>query len=192
MSCLRLARGFTERDKIIKFAGCYHGHADSLLVKAGSGALTHGQPDSAGVPKAIADETIVLPFNNIDAVRMAFRENKDSPHLNLAGIHLHIGSQNPSAAAYAEALEVLFSNLREIAAETGLKLSHMNLGGGFPVNYLSEHSLDQRPLRSVDPAARRGKARDLTLLCPDCLIRTVLACSHAVHVRHCRPRHAVV
>ena len=77
MSCLRLARGFTERDKIIKFAGCYHGHADSLLVKAGSGALTHGQPDSAGVPKAIADETIVLPFNNIDAVRLAFRENKD-------------------------------------------------------------------------------------------------------------------
>jgi len=77
MSCLRLARGFTQRHKIIKFAGCYHGHVDSLLVKAGSGALTHGQPDSAGVPKAIADETIVLPFNNIDAVRMALRENKD-------------------------------------------------------------------------------------------------------------------
>ena len=77
MSCLRLARGFTKRDKIIKFAGCYHGHADSLLVKAGSGALTHGQPDSAGVPKAIADETIVLPFNNIDAVGKAFRENED-------------------------------------------------------------------------------------------------------------------
>src|SRR6476646_6398752 len=77
MSCLRLARGFTKRDKIIKFAGCYHGHADSLLVKAGSGALTHGQPDSAGVPKAIADETIVLPFNDIDAVRTTFRENKD-------------------------------------------------------------------------------------------------------------------
>jgi glutamate-1-semialdehyde 2,1-aminomutase len=76
MSCLRLARGFTKRDKIIKFAGCYHGHADSLLVKAGSGALTHGQPDSAGVPKAIAGETIVLPFNNIDAVGRAFRENK--------------------------------------------------------------------------------------------------------------------
>ena len=77
MSCLRLARGFTKRDKIIKFAGCYHGHADSLLVKAGSGALTHGQPDSAGVPRAVAGETIVLPFNNIEAVRAAFRENKD-------------------------------------------------------------------------------------------------------------------
>ena len=53
MSCIRLARGFTGRDKIIKFDGCYHGHVDSLLVKAGSGALTHGQPDSAGVPQRL-------------------------------------------------------------------------------------------------------------------------------------------
>jgi diaminopimelate decarboxylase len=78
-----------------------------------------------------------------EEAREAFRQYKDSPHLNLAGIHLHIGSQNPSAAAYAEALEVLFSNLHEISAETGLKLSHMNLGGGFPVNYLSDSSLDE-------------------------------------------------
>src|SRR5438034_7617758 len=84
MSCLRLARGFTKRDKIVKFAGCYHGHVDSLLVKAGSGALTHGQPDSAGIPRAVAGETIVLPFNNIEAVRAAFRENKDQ----IAGIIL--------------------------------------------------------------------------------------------------------
>jgi glutamate-1-semialdehyde 2,1-aminomutase len=84
MSCLRLARGFTKREKIVKFAGCYHGHADSLLVKAGSGALTHGHPDSAGVPRAVASETIVLPFNNIEAVRAAFRENKDQ----IAGIIL--------------------------------------------------------------------------------------------------------
>lgn len=76
MSCVRLARGFTKRDKIIKFEGCYHGHVDSLLVKAGSGALTHGQPDSAGVPAALANLTITLPFNDIEAVRSAFAANK--------------------------------------------------------------------------------------------------------------------
>jgi glutamate-1-semialdehyde 2,1-aminomutase len=76
MSCIRLARAFTQRDKIIKFDGCYHGHVDGLLVKTGSGALTHGRPDSAGVPQAFADLTISLPFNNNDLVRGAFAENK--------------------------------------------------------------------------------------------------------------------
>jgi len=75
MSCIRLARAFTRRDKIVKFDGCYHGHVDALLVKAGSGALTHGQPSSAGVPQAFADLTISLPFNNAEVVRKAFREN---------------------------------------------------------------------------------------------------------------------
>jgi glutamate-1-semialdehyde 2,1-aminomutase len=73
MSAIRLARGFTKRDKIIKFDGCYHGHSDSLLVAAGSGALTQGEPDSAGVPKSFAAETIVLPFNDRHAVEEAFR-----------------------------------------------------------------------------------------------------------------------
>jgi glutamate-1-semialdehyde 2,1-aminomutase len=77
MSCIRLARAFTGRDKIIKFDGCYHGHVDALLVKTGSGALTHGQPDSAGVPQSFVDLTISLPFNDIDLVRKAFRENKN-------------------------------------------------------------------------------------------------------------------
>lgn len=76
MSCIRLARGFTSRQKIIKFEGCYHGHADSLLVKAGSGALTHGRPDSAGVPEALANLTITVPFNDLPAVREAFAANK--------------------------------------------------------------------------------------------------------------------
>jgi glutamate-1-semialdehyde 2,1-aminomutase len=76
MSCIRLARAFSGRDKIIKFDGCYHGHVDGLLVKTGSGALTHGQPDSAGVPQAFAHLTISLPFNNADLVRKAFAENK--------------------------------------------------------------------------------------------------------------------
>jgi len=73
MSALRLARGYTGRSKIVKFEGCYHGHGDSLLVKAGSGALTFGQPSSAGVPPAIANETIVLPYNDLAAVEAAFR-----------------------------------------------------------------------------------------------------------------------
>src|SRR6267142_372949 len=77
MSCIRLARAFTGRDKIVKFDGCYHGHADALLVKAGSGALTHGQPSSGGVPSAFADLTISLPFNNTGLLRKAFHENKN-------------------------------------------------------------------------------------------------------------------
>jgi glutamate-1-semialdehyde 2,1-aminomutase len=72
MTAVRLARGYTQRDKIIKFDGCYHGHVDSLLVRAGSGALTLGQPDSAGVPASFTEHTIVLPFNEEDAVRQAF------------------------------------------------------------------------------------------------------------------------
>jgi len=76
MSCIRLARAFTRRDKIIKFDGCYHGHVDALLVKAGSGALTHGRPDSAGVPQAFVDLTISLPFNDSDLVRKSFGQNK--------------------------------------------------------------------------------------------------------------------
>ncbi|MEC8868216.1 MAG: glutamate-1-semialdehyde 2,1-aminomutase [Pseudomonadota bacterium] len=72
MSAIRLARGFTERDKIIKFEGCYHGHSDSLLVKAGSGVLTLGLPDSPGVPTSLAQHTITLPYNNSNALIQAF------------------------------------------------------------------------------------------------------------------------
>ena len=72
MSAIRLARGHTGRDKIVKFEGCYHGHSDSLLIKAGSGALTLGVPSSPGVPAVLAEHTITLPFNDIDAVREVF------------------------------------------------------------------------------------------------------------------------
>ena len=72
MSAIRLARGFTKRDKILKFDGCYHGHSDSLLVAAGSGALTHGEPDSAGVPKDFAKNTLVLPYNDPAALEATF------------------------------------------------------------------------------------------------------------------------
>ena len=72
MSAIRLARGFTGRDYIVKFNGCYHGHSDSLLVAAGSGALTHGKPDSAGVPAAFAEKTIVLPYNDPEGLEATF------------------------------------------------------------------------------------------------------------------------
>lgn len=72
LSCIRLARGFTGREKIVKFSGCYHGHVDSLLVKAGSGALTLGHPDSAGIPASLAALTLVLPFNDLPALEQLF------------------------------------------------------------------------------------------------------------------------
>ncbi|MCI8804993.1 MAG: glutamate-1-semialdehyde 2,1-aminomutase [Clostridiales bacterium] len=77
MSALRLARGFTGRDKVIKFEGCYHGHCDSMLVKAGSGALTSGEPDSAGIIKATAKYTLIAEYNNLESVEKLFKENKD-------------------------------------------------------------------------------------------------------------------
>ena len=77
MSALRLARGFTGREKILKFEGCYHGHADSFLVKAGSGALTLGEPNSAGITQGVAKDTLTLPFNDAEAVKALFKEMGD-------------------------------------------------------------------------------------------------------------------
>ena len=74
MSAIRLARGITNRDRIVKFAGCFHGHADSLLVQAGSGVMTLGLPDSPGVPASLAQHTLTLPYNNVDAIRETFKE----------------------------------------------------------------------------------------------------------------------
>jgi glutamate-1-semialdehyde 2,1-aminomutase len=107
MSAIRLARGFTKRDKIVKFAGCYHGHSDSLLVAAGSGALTHGHPDSAGVPAAFARETIVLPYNDPAALAAAFAANPGQ----IAGVILepYIGNVGfiPADAGYLQAVRQL-------------------------------------------------------------------------------------
>ncbi len=77
MSAIRLARGFTGRNKILKFEGCYHGHVDSMLVKAGSGLVTFGTSSSAGVPESFVNDTIVVPLNNLDALKKAFEEFKD-------------------------------------------------------------------------------------------------------------------
>ena len=101
MSAIRLARGFTRRDKIIKFDGCYHGHADSLLVKAGSGALTLGNPDSAGVPADLAKHTLVLPFNDADAVKTAFAAHgPEIAALIVEGVPANAGLYLPKPGYY--------------------------------------------------------------------------------------------
>jgi glutamate-1-semialdehyde 2,1-aminomutase len=107
MSAIRVARGFTGRDKIIKFEGCYHGHSDSLLVKAGSGALTLGEPDSLGVPAALAEHTITLEYNNLDAVKECFRTMGDSVALII--VEPVAGNMNciPPQAGFLEGLREL-------------------------------------------------------------------------------------
>ncbi|AFJ02543.1 Glutamate-1-semialdehyde aminotransferase [Methylophaga frappieri] len=104
MTAIRLARGYTGRDKIVKFEGCYHGHADALLVKAGSGALTLGTPSSAGVPTSVAEHTITLRFNDIEAVQQCFAELGEQ----IAGIIVEpvAGNMNciPPVPGFLEAL----------------------------------------------------------------------------------------
>ena len=126
MTAIRLARGFTRRDKIVKFSGCYHGHSDSLLIKAGSGALTHGHPDSAGVPAAFARETIVLPFNDIAALAAAFAAN---PQL-IAGVILepycgNVGFIMPDAGYLAK--------VRALTAQHGAVLIFDEVMTGFRI-----------------------------------------------------------
>jgi glutamate-1-semialdehyde 2,1-aminomutase len=126
MSCLRLARGFTGRDKIIKFEGCYHGHVDSLLVRAGSGALTHGCPDSAGVPQDFARLTISVPFNDIEAVRTAFRENgNEIAAVILEPVPANAGLYFPS--------EKFLQNLRDECTRHGALLIFDEVMTGFRV-----------------------------------------------------------
>jgi glutamate-1-semialdehyde 2,1-aminomutase len=107
MSALRVARGFTGRDVTIKFEGCYHGHVDSLLVKAGSGVATLGLPDSPGVPKGFSDTTIALPFNSVEAVEATFRQRGDQ----IAAVIVEpvVGNMGcvPPAPGYLQALQKL-------------------------------------------------------------------------------------
>ncbi|MGH7954121.1 MAG: glutamate-1-semialdehyde 2,1-aminomutase [Limisphaerales bacterium] len=124
MSAIRLARGFTKRDKIIKFDGCYHGHVDSLLVKAGSGALTFGNPDSAGVPAAFTQHTIVLPFNDFDALQKVFAANKNQ----IAGI---IVEPVPGNAGLFLPKKGYLEFLREITKANGALLIFDEVMTGF-------------------------------------------------------------
>ena len=124
MSAIRLARGYTERNKVIKFEGCYHGHVDSLLVKAGSGALTLGQPDSAGVPPEYTSQTIVLPFNDEDSVESAFAEHGN----DIAGVILE---PVPANAGLYLPHDGFLEYLRDITSENGALLIFDEVMTGF-------------------------------------------------------------
>lgn len=128
MSAIRVARGFTGRDKIIKFEGCYHGHADGLLVKAGSGAATFGVPDSPGVPKDYAKNTITLPFNDLNAVRKILeRECNNIACIIVEPVVGNMGCILPK--------EGFLHGLREVTMEYGIILIFDEVMTGFRVSY---------------------------------------------------------
>jgi glutamate-1-semialdehyde 2,1-aminomutase len=126
MSAIRLARGHTNRDKIIKFEGCYHGHSDSLLIKAGSGALTLGVPSSPGVPAGLAEHTVTLPFNDVEAIHAAFAEL--GPQIACVIVEPIAGNMNmvPPVAGFLE-------SLRDACSETGALLIFDEVMTGFRV-----------------------------------------------------------
>lgn len=126
MSAIRLARGFTGRDKILKFEGCYHGHADSLLVKAGSGALTLGQPSSPGVPADFAKHTLTATFNDLESVRELFAANKDQ----IACIIVEPVAGNMNCIPPVEGFH---EGLREICDQEGALLIFDEVMTGFRV-----------------------------------------------------------
>ncbi len=128
MSAIRAARGFTGRDKIVKFEGCYHGHADGLLVKAGSGAATFGIPDSSGVPKSYAKNTITLPFNNIKAFKdMMSREWKSIAGVIVEPVVGNIGCVLPVSG--------FLETLRKETKKYGTVLIFDEVMTGFRVSY---------------------------------------------------------
>ncbi len=128
MSALRLARGFTGRNKILKFEGCYHGHGDSLLIKAGSGVATLGLPDSPGVPPGVAANTITVPYNDLESVRYAFEQFGD----DLAAIIVEPVAGNMGVVPPVEGF---LEGLREITTQYGTLLIFDEVMTGFRVGY---------------------------------------------------------
>ena len=126
MSAVRLARGFTGRDKLMKFEGCWHGHGDSFLIRAGSSALTLGAPDSPGIPQGVADSTLTLPYNDIEAVRIAVRENSGQ----IAAIIVEPVAGNMGTVLPSDGF---LEGLRSIADEEGIVLIFDEVITGFRV-----------------------------------------------------------
>ncbi|MDN7240334.1 glutamate-1-semialdehyde 2,1-aminomutase [Planococcus sp. N028] len=128
MSALRVARGYTGRSKILKFEGCYHGHADSLLIKAGSGVATLGLPDSPGVPESVAKNTITVPYNDLESVRMAFKEfGDDLAAVIVEPVAGNMGVVPPNPGFLQE--------LRNLTTENGTVLIFDEVMTGFRVGY---------------------------------------------------------
>ncbi|WP_416653802.1 glutamate-1-semialdehyde 2,1-aminomutase [Bacillus amyloliquefaciens] len=128
MSALRLARGYTGRNKILKFEGCYHGHGDSLLIKAGSGVATLGLPDSPGVPEGIAMNTITVPYNDLESVALAFREYGE----DIAGVIVEPVAGNMGVVPPQEGF---LQGLRDITEQNGALLIFDEVMTGFRVDY---------------------------------------------------------
>ena len=126
MSAIRLARGYTGRDKILKFEGCYHGHSDSLLVKAGSGALTLGVPDSPGVPASLAEHTLTLPYNNLEQVSKTLAEVGDE----IACIIIEAVAGNMNCIPPVEGF---LEGIRELCTQHGIVLIFDEVMTGFRV-----------------------------------------------------------
>ncbi|MGM7682436.1 glutamate-1-semialdehyde 2,1-aminomutase [Cytobacillus sp. Hm23] len=128
MSALRLARGYTSRNKIMKFEGCYHGHGDSLLIKAGSGVATLGLPDSPGVPEGVAKNTITVPYNDLNSVKYAFEQFGE----DIAGVIVEPVAGNMGVVPPQEGF---LEGLREITEEYGSLLIFDEVMTGFRVAY---------------------------------------------------------
>ncbi|MFO1443115.1 glutamate-1-semialdehyde 2,1-aminomutase [Bacillus sp. Bva_UNVM-123] len=128
MSALRLARGYTKRNKILKFEGCYHGHGDSLLIKAGSGVATLGLPDSPGVPEGVAKNTITVPYNDLDSVKYAFEQfGEDIACIIVEPVAGNMGVVPP--------LPGFLEGLREVTTQYGALLVFDEVMTGFRVAY---------------------------------------------------------
>ena len=170
MSAIRLARGFTGRDKIVKFEGCYHGHGDSLLVAAGSGALTFGEPDSAGVPQAFANETITLPYNNFERLEETFAQHGEQ----IAAI---IVESYPANAGLVFPREGYLKKMRELTTKYGALLIFDEVMTGFRlakggVQELENYQPDLTAMGKViggglPVGAFGGRADIMDMLAPD-------------------------